>query len=153
MLIISSILGRINVWDFFFYIRDQRQGTSFFVSNNPFDFSSNPSTSLRLFSRIFGSDAIVRDCLFSLAFVYGNSTPVIIQFVFTAVRFHKLVEKMTFVLNNAIFISIYIYHKFNAVFKLAVSSFFHVPSIVLHYSAWCYNISQLYNTLCFFIRN
>lgn len=109
MLIISSILGRINVWDFFFYIRDQRQGTSFFVSNNPFDFSSNPSTSLRLFSRIFGSDAIVRDCLFSLAFVYGNSTPVIIQFVFTAVRFHKLVEKMTFVLNNAIFISIYIY--------------------------------------------
>lgn len=80
MLIISSILGRINVWDFFFYIRDQRQGTSFFVSNNPFDFSSNPSTSLRLFSRIFGSDAIVRDCLFSLAFVYGNSTPVIICF-------------------------------------------------------------------------
>lgn len=131
MLIISSILGRINVWDFFFYIRDERQGTSSFVSNNPFDFSSNPSTSLRLFSRIFCSDAIARDCLFSLAFVYGNSTPVIIRLVFTAVRFHKLIEKMTFVLNNVIFINIYI----------SSILFFHVPSIVLHYSAWCCNIS------------
>lgn len=141
MLIISSILGRINVWDFFFTSVTNVKGL-------PFLFQTILSTSLAILPLVYDSSPeflvvtpLLGIAFFSLAFVYGNSTPVIIQFVFTAVRFRKLVEKMTFVLNNAIFISIYIYHKFNAVFKLAVSSFFHVPSIVLHYSAWCYNIS------------
>lgn len=131
MLIISSILGRINVWDFFFTSVTNVKGL-------PFLFQTILSTSLAILPLVYDSSSeflvvtpLLGIAFFSLAFVYGNSTPVIIRLVFTAVRFHKLIEKMTFVLNNVIFINIYI----------SSILFFHVPSIVLHYSAWCCNIS------------